>query len=311
MNNESEDLDDLLTRLEEAAETKSSPKLPRVLQGDLLVFEEADSIVYQHSILCQTVLPYRDQGELDTWSRIQGDAHLSLTTGEAFDGQSMVRVPLPYGPKARLALYHLNAEAVKSQSRHVEVGGSLTAFVKRIGLASKGQNVRVVKEQLRRLSAARFTFGMVVNGRPRTIKADIVKGFDLWEVQNVSQRALWPGSVSFSQDYFESLMEHAVPLNEAAVAVLSHTAMGLDIYTWLAQRLHRVSPEKPQFIPWPRLYEQFGQGYGRLRDFRRTFNSTLKQVSVVYPEAKVTVDRCGMRLQNSAPPVAKRLVAVK
>ena len=39
--------------------------------------------------------------------------------------------------------------------------------------------------------------------------------------------------------------------------------MGLDIYTWLAQRLHRVNPSKPQFIPWPRLHEQFGQNYAR------------------------------------------------
>ena len=45
-------------------------------------------------------------------------------------------------------------------------------------------------------------------------------------------------------------MEHAVPLNEAAVARLSHSAMGLDIYVWLAQRLHRIAPGSPAFVPW-------------------------------------------------------------
>ena len=316
------DTEDLLGPIEEPAaaptSTKNVPattkpkKTPRVLQGDLLAYEEPEEIVYQHSVLCQTVLPYRDPKDIDTWSRVQGDAHLSLVAGEAFDGNGMVRVPLPYGPKARLALYHLNAEAVKSQSRHVDVGDSLTAFVKRIGLANHGRNVRTVKEQLSRLSACRLTFGMLVNGRPRTVKADIVKGFELWESVDANQRVLWPSIVTFSQDYFDSLVEHAVPLNETAVARLSHSAMGLDIYTWLAQRLHRVNPSKPQFIPWPRLHEQFGQNYARLRKFREVFKDTLRQVYVVYPEAKFKVDRRGMFLANSKPPVAKkRLLTVK
>ncbi|EQD76225.1 Plasmid encoded RepA protein, partial [mine drainage metagenome] len=40
---------------------------------------------------------------------------------------------------------------------------------------------------------------------------------------------LWPTTVQFSQRYFESPMKHAVPLNETAIARLSHNAMGLDI----------------------------------------------------------------------------------
>jgi hypothetical protein len=51
--------------------------------------------------------------------------------------------------------------------------------------------------------------------------------------------------------------------------------MALDVYTWLAQRLHRVSPAKPAFVPWVSLWEQFGQGYERIRDFRRVFRWTL------------------------------------
>jgi len=51
---------------------------------------------------------------------------------------------------------------------------------------------------------------------------------------------LWPTTVQFSARYFESLMEHAVPLNEGAVSRIAHSAMALDVYTSLAQRLHRV-----------------------------------------------------------------------
>ena len=55
--------------------------------------------------------------------------------------------------------------------------------------------------------------------------------------------------VRLSQDYFESLQKHAVSLDERAVTALAHSAMGLDVYTWLAQRVHRVPPEKPPFFP--------------------------------------------------------------
>ena len=43
-------------------------------------------------------------------------------------------------------------------------------------------------------------------------------------------------------------MKHAVPLNLAAVARLSHNAMALDGYTWLANRLHRADPTA--LVPW-------------------------------------------------------------
>ena len=67
-----------------------------------------------------------------------------------------------------------------------------------------------------------------------------------------------------SLDYFESLQRHAVPLDERAIAALSHTAMGLDHLCWLAQRLHRVNPGKPAFIPWTALRDQFGWHYSRM-----------------------------------------------
>ena len=60
-----------------------------------------------------------------------------------------------------------------------------------------------------------------------------------------------------SLDYFESLTRHAVPLDERAIAALAHSAMALDVYCWLAQRLHRIPEGKPQFVPWAALFEQF------------------------------------------------------
>ncbi len=120
---------------------------------------------------------------------------------------------------------------------------------------------------------------------------------------------LWPSTVRLSEEYFQSLGRHAVPLDHRAVAALSASSMALDAYVWLAQRLHRVASGKPQFIPWSAAYEQFGQGFARIRDFRRRFLQTLGQVKCAYPAARISADEEGLTLEHSPPPVAARYTA--
>ena len=249
---------------------------------------EDASILYQHAILCQTCIPYRDPGDsVRTWQWQNGIISLHIQAGAAYDAPRDVWIDagLPYGPKPRLALYHLNAEALRTRSPAIELEGSLTAFVRRsLGLDPRGRNIRMVKDQLARLAAADFRFGRGHDG------------FELWVPKNEKQCVRWPTRVQFSQRYFESLMQHAVPLKEAVIARLSHSAMALDVYTWLAQRFHRIDPNEPAFVPWVSLKEQFGHEYGRMDNFRRDFKTTLKQVLAVYREALLTLDGRGIRL---------------
>lgn len=93
-----------------------------------------------------------------------------------------------------------------------------------------------------------------------------------------------------------------------AVARLSHNAMALDIYTWLAQRLHRVGEGSGMLVPWASLHEQFGHGYERIRDFRRVYLRTLKAAKVVNPSAKFDLGEGAMTLWHSRPPVPRRLL---
>jgi hypothetical protein len=271
-----------------------------------------DPILYQHSVLCQTCLPYRDPGdEVRLWSRRNGYVKLELQAGRAYDGRvdDFVDVGLPFGSKPRLVLYHLNAEALRTQSPVLELEDSLTAFVKRtLGLDTGGRNIRTVKDQLSRLAASDFRIGTSQDNRSMTLKGSIVEGFEIWTPRDSQQRVLWPSTIQFSTRYFDSLMKHAVPLNETAVARLSHNAMALDVYTWLAQRLHRIEEGKTVLVPWTSLWEQFGHGYERLRDFRRVFRHTLRQVKVVYPEAKFELTQGGMTLRASRSPIGKRLL---
>ena len=87
--------------------------------------------------------------------------------------------------------------------------------------------------------------------------------------------------------------------------------MGLDIYAWLAQRLHRVSLGQDVLVAWPLLHDQFGVGYGRLRAFRAAFSVALRQVLAVYRDARVEIGDRGLVLRHSEPPVRRRMVEVR
>jgi len=299
---------------------KVAPKRPSRVQQRLIdasaeiSLSPAEQITYQHTVLCQTGLPYRNPGpEVRRWERQNGRAFLEIEAGRAMNPEEgrFVDLALPFGPKARLILIHLNAEAIRTGQPVVEVEDSMTAFVKRLLRNDpNGREIRTFKDQLGALSTSMIRLAVADGERAFQVDTKVVTAFDLWFPKNANQRVLWPSTVRLSQDYFDSLARHAVPLDERAVAALAHSAMGLDIYTWLAQRLHRVPTGKPQFIPWPALHSQFGHSYSRLRKFREVFLATLKAVKTQYPAAKIEADRKGVTLRNSAPPVSQRLTLV-
>ena len=268
----------------------------------------------KHTVFCQTGLPYRDPGEIRLWRRSQGAVHLEVEAGRAFHPRKadFIDVGLPFGPKPRLILAYLNGEALKTGSPVIEVEESLTAFVQRIGLCQDGRSIRMVKDQLSRLAASEIRLALAYGDQQaRQVNAHIVGEFDLWFPKDARQRVLWPTTVTLDPRYFESLQRHAVPLDERAVAALSHSAMGLDIYAWLAQRLHRVEPGKPAFIPWSALKEQFGHQYGRMDNFKRVFRQTLDMVLTQYRAARIELDGRGMTLRNSSPPIKGRMTLIR
>lgn len=270
---------------------------------------EPTTIFYQHSILCQTGLPYRNPGDdVRTWKRANGQIGLQVEAGSAWnpDAADFVQLGLPYGPKPRLLLAYLNAEALRRQSPEVEVERSLTAFVKALRLDPKGRNIAIIKDQLSRLSASSIRLGFTREGEAVTIKTDIVSAFSLWWPKDDRQRILWPSKVRLSPEYFDSLTKHAVPLHDKALMALSGSAMGLDVYAWLAQRLHRIEWGQRVFVPWPALKAQFGWHYDRLRKFREVFTQAVRLVHSQYRAADISLDGRGMILRRSPPPVKGR-----
>lgn len=275
--------------------------------------ERAERIDYLHTVHCQCVLPYKNPGDhVRQWNRQQGKATLQIEAGSALDPATNEYVPLglPYGEKPRIVMIYLASEAIRNTDPVIDVAGSMTAFARSLGLDTTGPHLRHLKNQLARLAVATVRMGMVQDGRGFQVNSHILSSFDLWYPDHSEQKTLWPSTVRISQEFYESLSRHAVPLDPRAVRAICHSSMALDTYTWLAQRLHRVPAGKPQFIPWPAMQDQFGQGFTRLRDFRRRFLKTLAQVRCVYPAARLDADERGMFLWNSPTPIPSRQVLV-
>lgn len=270
--------------------------------------EPPDRINFLHAVQCQCGIPYKNPGDdVREWDRKQGNASLRIEAGSAIDPKGdFVKLGLPYGEKPRLVLIHLATEAVRKGTPVVDVEDSMTGFARSLGLETNGQQLRSLKDQLARLAAASVRLGVVEEGRAMQFQTHFVSAFDLWFPKQSDQRILWPSTVRLSEEYFQTLGQHAVPLDHRAVAALSSSSMALDVYVWLAQRLHRVPTGKPQFVDWASLHEQFGQGFARIRDFRRRFLQTLNHVTSAYPAARMSADERGMTLSHSPPPVAPR-----
>jgi hypothetical protein len=79
--------------------------------------------------------------------------------------------------------------------------------------------------------------------------------------------------------------------------------MALDLYCWLAYRLHVLPGDRA--VNWSALKGQFGTGFSRMDHFRPTFKANLDLALAVYPDAQVDVTERGVTLQPSRPPVAK------
>lgn len=300
-------------------QTKSiSPIQKRVFssQVDIMTFKgKIEDAIFQHSALCQAFLPYRNPGD-DTsiWKHKQGDVNLAIQTNQAYNPEidDYETVGLPYGAKARLILAYINSEAIRKQSPVVDVEDSMSAFIRRIGLNTDGRTIAEVKKQLRRLTVSTLSVGYkdyTDNNRAVQVDLKIIKAFDIWFPKDDRQRVLWTSTIRLSDDYFNSLSNHAIPLDERAMAALSHNAMALDIYAWLSQRLHRVDKSRPQFVPWAALKEQFGRDYARMTDFKRIFRKYLDLALTQYPGAKIKEeDNRGYWLHNSPSPIASKKI---
>ncbi len=267
-----------------------------------------DDISFMHSILCQVGLP-RSKVDVLEFERVCGNVGLHVQAGKLWDGRKFVQQPIPYGPMPRLVMAYLNTYALRYKTPEIEVGNSASEFLRRLGKDAHGGKrgaYTTFRKQTQALAACRMTLGFSAGARAFTYDGKPIKQFEAWISNNDSQGALWPGVVKFSDEYYQTLKGHGVPMDLRALMALKGSALAMDIYAMLADRLHRISSRRPPVLHWKNLREQFGQEYqGKNADknFKRTFLPALQKVLVVYPEAKVKPVTGGILMMPSPPPI--------
>lgn len=261
-----------------------------------------DDMAFVHAILCQVGLP-RSKVIGREFLRQSGGAWVSIQAGLLDEGSGPVQQPVPYGVMPRLALAWLSTYAVRNHVREIPIGESAAAFLRIMGLDNQGARYATLRRQMHALAACRLQIGF----RGRTFNGQPVEQFDAWLAHsNTRQRALWPGVLVLSEGYYQSLKDSAVPLDSRALHALKSSALALDVYTWLAHRLHRIEG-KGVTLRWKALREQFAQEYTGMdadKDFKKKFLPALRKVQAVYPKANVKQVTGGLLLLGSPPPVS-------
>src|SRR4051812_6517841 len=170
--------------------------------GTDIATNPASDIAFQHSIMCQTSLPaVRPPNNVLVWERRQGRATLLIEAGKVMNPRTreFEQMRLPYGPKARLLLMHLNSEAVRRQSPIIPVEDSMTAFFRRLmGRTQDGRQAAMLKTQLSALAAAQFRIGISSEEGALQVDTKVVGAFNLWFEKDESQRILWPSELKLS-----------------------------------------------------------------------------------------------------------------
>ena len=227
---------------------------------------------------------------------------MNVQAGYLDEGRGPVQQPIPYGALPRLALAHLSTHAVRHKTREIPIGDSAAQFLELMGMDTQGARYANLRRQMHALAACRLQLGY----KGRTFNGQAIEQFDAWLAnKGTKQRALWPGLMVLSEHFYGSLLDGAVPLDLRALHALKGSALALDVYAWLAYRLHRVEG-RGVTLHWASLREQFAQEYtGKDADknFKGAFLPQLRKVLTVYPQAKVKPVRGGLLLLGSPPPI--------
>lgn len=269
---------------------------------------EADppaEIDFLHASFAHVALP-RSKPKGTVFTRRSGAALIHINSGVLIRNGQAIEQPLPYGIRPRQFLIYATTYALKKGTREIELGHSMKELMlDKLGYKSVGGGKRGVqtslKQQLYSLVACRMTLGWSVRGRDITEKCEIFTRLDdptQWYTDQ--QGTLWPATATLSTDYLNSIKEHAFPVDPRAIGALD-SALAIDIYCWLALRLHKLP--HPLYLHWASIRNQFGQDYSNSKDFKKAFELAMRDALTVYPAAKVESVDGGLMLKPSPSPI--------
>ena len=127
-------------------------------------------------------------------------------------------------------------------------------WMERMDISYGGNTVRALRDQAARLSSCSLKFFWVNDTARGFQRAAIIKrGLTSLSHRNSRQGVLWEDEVVLDPDFFQALQDHPVPLRDAAIR--AERSLSLDLYVWLAYRLHALKEDTA--VSWSALQMQF------------------------------------------------------
>ena len=208
-------------------------------------------------------LPRTNPGNRIRYKRVNGPYTLYMTAG---GGNK-----LPYGNLPRLMLAWISTEAVKTQSRVLVLGNSLSGFMRELGIynssGGRGGVQTRLRNQMRRLFNAHVQLVYKDERGEASVSSSVADSTAFWwNPKCPDEQMLWESKIELGEKFFNELINHPVPIDMNTLAGLKRCALGLDLYLWLTYRMFTLRARLR--LTWRHLYRQFG--IVKLTDCRAT-----------------------------------------
>ena len=247
-------------------------------------------------------LPRTNPGNRHQYKRVNGPYKLGMTAG--LDNK------LPYGNFPRLLLAWVSTEAVRTQSRVLVLGDSLSDFMRALGVYSAGGGNAGIKlrNQMRRLFNAHVQLVYEDEHGEASVSSSVTDSTELWwNVRKPGERSLWESKIELSEKFFQEIIRHPVPLDMNILKSLKRSTLGLDLYLWTAYRTFAL--RAPLRLSWRQVYRQFGAHPDKSSDnntvqaFRYKVLRELKKIKLAWPGLNYTTAKGVLILHPSTPAI--------
>ena len=254
-------------------------------------------------MLCS--LPRANPGRRLQYKRVNGPYTLIMT--------AVGKTGLPFGNLPRLLLAWVSTEAVRTQSRELFLGASLSGFMRKLGVAPigggrRGERTRV-HNHMKRLFNAHIQLVYEDERVSASVNAPLASRTEFWwNPKQPHERALWESKIELGEKFFQEIIRHPVPLDMNILKALRRSPLGLDLYLWLTCRT--FSLKRPLRLSWRQLYRQFGvepdkAGDKRtVDDFRKDCLRELIKIKVAWPDLNYSTAKGVLVLWPSKPAIA-------
>ena len=247
-------------------------------------------------------LPRTNPGNQLQYERRNGPYTLGMVAG--------LNNKLPFGTNPRLILSWLCTEVVRTGSREIVLGRSLSEFMRKLGISSTdGRGQARLRNQMDRLFNCTVSMIYKDEHGKASVNSLIAHSTEFWwNPKRPAQAGLWESKVRLSESFFNEIVSHPVPLDLTTLKALKRSPLGLDLYLWLTYRIFALTAS--QRLSWPQLYRQFGSDPAKasnkftVRSFREKVLRELKKINLAWPDLNYTTARGVLILLPSVPHIS-------